>query len=114
VEHVPDPVSGAYDEARRAYAAGCYTASTLLSRKMLMNIAVQEGADEGKHFKEYVQYLASKGFVPPNGEAWVDRIREVGNEATHEIVPKSEEDARRLIWFLEMLLKFIYEMPNRV
>ena len=47
---------------------------------MLMNIAVVQGAEEGLKFIEYVEYLASNGFIT----------------------------------FTEMLLKFIYEFPNRV
>jgi hypothetical protein len=52
--------------------------------------------------------------VPPGGDAWVDHIRKQGNEATHEIDMKSDADARDLISFVEMLLKFIYEFPGRV
>jgi hypothetical protein len=52
--------------------------------------------------------------VPPNGEEWVDHIRQKGNEANHEIVLMSSEDAKDLITFIEMLLKFIYEFPNKI
>jgi hypothetical protein len=52
--------------------------------------------------------------VPPNGRGWVDHIRTKGNEANHEIVLMSAEDALELISFSEMLLKFIYEFPSRV
>ena len=63
---------------------------------------------------EYVQYLADKGFVPPNGKGWVDHIRKKGNEATHEISHMERGDAEELIAFAEMLLKFIYEFPAKV
>jgi hypothetical protein len=57
---------------------------------------------------------ADIGYVPPNGKAWVDHIRKKGNEANHEIVLMKKEDSQELISFVEMLLKFIYEFPNRV
>ena len=79
-----------------------------------MNIAVQQGAAEGLKFIEYVTYLSEKGFVPPNGKHWVDHIRKKGNEATHEIAVMGEQDARDLISFVEMLLRFIYEFPSMV
>ena len=50
----------------------------------------------------------------PDGKAWVNRIREQGNEANHEIVVKSLNDAKEVIGFVEMLLKFIYEFPARI
>lgn len=79
-----------------------------------MNIAVSQGATEGLRFIEYVTYLADKGFVPPNGKHWVDHIRKKGNEATHEIALMTEADAKELISFIEMLLRFIYEFPSMV
>jgi hypothetical protein len=81
---------------------------------MLMNIAVQEGAAEGLKFIEYVTYLSDHGYVPPNGKHWVDHIRKKGNEATHEIALMSDSDARELVSFVEMLLRFIYEFPKMV
>lgn len=79
-----------------------------------MNIGVQQGADEGKSFLYYIDFLAEKGFVPPNGRHWVDHIRKKGNEATHEIALMTASDASELITFSEMLLKFIYEFPNLI
>lgn len=79
-----------------------------------MSIAVSQGAKAGDSFISYVEYLANNGYVPPNGRGWVDHIRKKGNEATHEIVLMTREDAHDLISFAEMLLKFIYEFPSRV
>ena len=79
-----------------------------------MNIAVSQGDEPGKSFISYVEYLATNGFVPPNGKGWVDHIRRKGNEATHEIAIMGEPDAKELITFSEMLLKFIYEFPNKI
>lgn len=114
VAHLPTDVDALYREARNCVAGSNFTASVLVSRKLLMNIGVAQGAEPGKTFVEYVDYLAQKGFVPPNGRGWVDHIRKKGNEATHEIVQMSRADAEELIAFTEMLLKFIYEFPAKV
>jgi hypothetical protein len=79
-----------------------------------MNISVSLGASAGLRFVEYVEFLANAGYVPPNGKAWVDHIRNRGNEATHEIALMQPNDAQDLIQFSEMLLKFIYEFPMKV
>jgi len=79
-----------------------------------MNIAVQQKAKEGLKFIEYVEFLSDNGYIPPNGKGWVDHIRKKGNEATHEILLMSQTDAVELIGFVEMLLKFVFEFPNRV
>ena len=114
VPHVPKDLNDLYEEARRCTGENCFTAAVLLCRKMLMNIAVQEGAKEGLKFIEYVNYLSDKGYVPPNGKHWVDHIRTKANEATHEIALMNQEDARDLLSFVEMILRFIYEFPQRV
>lgn len=114
VSHLPKDIEALYREARNSVAAGCYTAAILACRKLLMNIAVAQNAKPGDSFVSYVEYLAAQGYVPPNGKGWVDHIRKKGNEATHEIVLMSQADAQELISFAEMLLKFIYEFPNKV
>lgn len=114
VQHVPAELNALYEEARRCSSQNCYTAAVLCCRKMLMNIAVQQSAAEGLKFIEYVNFLADNGFIPPNGKHWVDHIRKKGNEATHEIALMTEQDARELISFIEMLLRFVYEFPSMI
>jgi len=112
VNDIPDEqVKSLYNEARNCTSCNAYTASVLCCRKLLMNIAVSKGADEGLKFIKYVEYLSNKGYVPPDGKEWVDHIRKKGNEATHEISIMGKEDSEELITFIEMLLKFIYEFP---
>lgn len=104
-------VAGLYAEARDCFSKNAFTATVLSCRKLLMHIAVAKGDDSGKSFIEYVEYLSAKGYVPPDAKTWVDHIRTKGNEANHEIVIMSEEEAKDLISFSEMLLKLIYEFP---
>ncbi len=114
VGNLPADVERLYAECRSALAAGAFTAAVLACRKLLMNIAVSQGAAAGNTFVSYVEYLATSGYIPPNGRAWVDHIRKRGNEATHEIQLMSRQDATELVTFSEMLLKFVYEFPARV
>ncbi len=107
-----DGVQTLYNQARDCTSLGAYTATALLCRKILMNLAVQHGAEEGKSFIEYIDFLNSKGYVPPNGKDWVDRIRTKGNEATHEIRLIDNKEASQILKFTEMLLKFAYEFPS--
>ena len=114
VNHLPDDLSALYKEARNCVAASSYTGAVLLCKKLLMNIGVMQGAEEGKPFIHYVNYLADQGYIPPNGRGWVDHIRKKGNEATHEIALMTKADCEDLIAFSEMLMKFIYEFPNKI
>jgi len=79
-----------------------------------MHIAVAEGARPGLSFREYVDYLAANGYLPPRGKDWVDHVRDKGNEANHDIVQMKKEGAQTLIRFLQLLLTFLYEFPSQV
>ncbi len=114
VEGLPPEVQALYDEARGSMSVSAYTGAVLLCRKILMHVAVEMKADENLKFIEYVQYLADNHYVPPNAKGWVDHIRTKVNEATHEIVQMSQSEAEQLISFTEILLKLIYELPQRV
>jgi len=110
---LPDSIEALYDEARLAGAMSP-TAAVLAIRKILMHVAVEKGAKEGESFLSYVEFLADSGYVPPDGKGWVDHIRKKGNEANHEITLMSESDAEEMLTFVEMLLRFVYELPRRV
>lgn len=107
-----EEVLSVYEEARRCTAATAFTAAVLLCRKLLMNLASRNGADAGLTFAQYVDYLDSHGYIPPNGKQWVDRIRSKGNDATHELPEMTKDDAEQIVRFTEMLLRFNYEMPR--
>jgi hypothetical protein len=113
VESLPSDIEPIWSEIRKCTSHAAYTAAVLLGRKLLMHIAVGQGASAGKNFVEYVDYLVQNHYSPPNSKTWVDKIRTHGNEATHEIITKGLAEAEDILTFLEMLLKFIYEFPNR-
>ncbi len=114
ISHLPADINDLYEEARICTSQNCFTATVMICRKLLMNVAVDLEAEENLRFIEYVIYLSDKGYVPPQGKHWIDHIRKKGNEANHEIKIMNNDDARDLIVFTEMLLKFNYEFPKMV
>lgn len=114
VKGLPDDVEKLYEESRACTASGAHTAAVLVCRKILMHIAVEKGASSELSFVEYVDYLAGKGYIPPDGKEWVDYIRTKSNEANHEIQVMSQDDAKDLLNFVEMLLRLVYEFKQRL
>lgn len=112
--NLPPDVASLYSEARLCTASSSYTAAVLTCRKILMNVAVDKGASAGESFISYIDYLDSKGYIPPDGRGWVDHIRKKSNDANHEIVLMQRNDAEELITFLAMLLKLVYEFPGKI
>jgi len=114
VDNLPKDIDVLYNEARKCMSVSGCTAAVMLCRKILMNTAVSEGAPQNKSYNEYVQHLADNNYIPPKGKGWVDQIRQKGNEANHEIILMTKEDAENIIQFVGMLLKFIYELPSKI
>ena len=103
-----------YAEARNCFSVNSFTSTVMCCRKILMQIAVDQGADEGMKFVQYVDYLVAKHIVPEKAKAWVGEIRTLGNEANHEIHLMNSDQARNAIDFTSMLLKILYEYPSRM
>jgi hypothetical protein len=114
IDSLPDFIEKLYTEAQRCISVSSYTASVLTCRKLLMHIGHDKGAPEGARFVEYITHLYDHHYIPPDGKGWVDYIRTKGNEANHEIVVSGKEEAIGLLVLTEMLLRIIYELPNRV
>jgi hypothetical protein len=112
VDNLPDLVEPLYNEARRCYSVGAFTATAMACRKILMNVAVQEGAEPNLRFVQYVNFLDENHHVPPKGRNWVEHIKEKGNEANHEIRLVLEPDARQLLLFTQLFLTFVYTFAD--
>lgn len=114
ISNLPEDLERLYEEARQCISVGAYTAAVLVCRKLLMNIAVTEGAPKESTFHSYVEFLANNGIIPAQAKKWVDYIRKRGNEANHEIVIMTRDDAYTLLSFMEVLLRSVYEFPSMI
>lgn len=111
---IPKDIKDLYNEARKCYSVGAYSAVSMCCRKLLMHIAVECGAKENMKFVEYVQYLDDENYIPKNSKKWVDIIRSKGNETTHEIKISDENEAKQLIKFIEIIITLIYEIELEI
>ena len=103
-----------YEEARKCMTINAYTSAVMCCRKILMQIAILNGAKPGLRFVEYVEFILENHISPKGSEDWVKEIRNVGNEANHEIHLMKKEDAEDLIDFVSSLLRNVFEYPARV
>jgi hypothetical protein len=110
IEGIPPDVESAYNEARRCLQVNARTACELMCRKILMHVAVDKGAKEGKTFAFYLDHLESAGYMTPPIRQWATLIKDHGNAATHELAEPDEERAKGTLVFTAELLRLIYEM----
>jgi hypothetical protein len=107
-------VAEAFDEATTALATRCFASCEMVCRKLLVYVAVEQGAGEwtkAKSFAAYVDDLATAGYLTPPMRRLADHIRDRGNATTHELPATTEADARQTLGFTALLLRNIYEVP---
>lgn len=112
--NIPRDIDDLYNEIRKCYSVGAYSAVSMCCRKLLMHIAVQCGAKENLNFIEYVNYLDTENYIPKNSKKWVDIIRNKGNETNHEIKISDQKEAQHLIKFIEIIITLIYEIELEI
>jgi hypothetical protein len=83
-----------------------------MCRKILMHVAVDKGADEGKTFASYIDHLAAEGYVTPPMREWVKLIKDNGNEANHRLASPERRRAEGTLLFTAQLLRSVYEMGH--
>ena len=112
VEHLPQKIEKMYHECRKSYANECYCSVVTVARTTLMHLAVNLGATSGLTFINYIDYLEDNGYIARHNRAWVDKIRQLGNQYVHELDEATAEDAKLAMIFISRLLSNVYEMPE--
>jgi len=110
----------AWTEVRNTLGVGAHTAAVMLCRKMVLHVAIAAGLDpvgsngQGPSFGRSVGFLQEQGYITPPLKLWVDRIRDVGNEANHELPAIEASVALDVAEFTLQLLVLMYELPARM
>ena len=121
---VPDVLSGddlaAWTEALDCLAVGANTAAVMMYRKLLFHIAVthglpeKDGSGRAPNFAKALKHLEDEGVITKHMRPWVTKIKDVGNEANHDIPRTSTDDATAVAKFTRQLILLAYELPAMV
>lgn len=112
IRHLPKSIDQIYSEIRKSMQSGCFNGATMLMRKLIMHISVEEGAKEGKNFTEYIDFLCENHTTPPKSKNKADSVRTLGNDTNHKIENRTREEAQNCFEFIELLLKVNYEFAD--
>ena len=117
---MPPDESAIWNEARACLSVGANSAAVLLCRKLLLHIAVSEGLpaknekDRAPTFAACVDHLIDEGVVSARMRKWVEKVKDIGNDATHELTPITAQQAAEISTFTLQLLVLAYEMDARL
>lgn len=115
IANLPSEIQSIYEEVRSSIQAGAYTGAVMLCRTLITHIAQTElGASAKDTFTANIELLDKSHWIPPKGKHWVDHIKKMGNNATHNLKVFTEGEAKEILDFTAMLLKFGYDFANRL
>lgn len=92
----------------------------MMCRKLLFHIAVahglpeKDGSGRAPNFAKALKHLEDEGVITKLMRPWVDKIKDVGNEANHEIPSTTSEQAMDVAQFTRQLIRLAYELPAMV
>lgn len=120
----PSVLSGddlaAWTEALGCLSVGANTAAVMMCRKLLFHIAVahklpeKDGSGRAPTFAKALKHLEDEGVITKHMRPWVDKIKDVGNEANHEIPSTTTDEAMDVALFTRQLIRLAYELPAMV
>ena len=113
VTNLPADVAQAWREARTAHAVAAYTAAEIMCRKILMHLAVDvANSKAGATFKDYIADLDKAGYISTALKPAVEKVRDRGNAANHDLPASTEADSLVTLKITEHMLRSIYEIPG--
>jgi len=115
-KHWPDDVGRFWLQAHRNLRDGNLDAACVMARSALQ-VTLRLHKAEGANLKQEIADLAKKGLLPPIVREWSDNVRELGNDSAHPRpgqVAASPRDAQDIVQFLDFLLEYLLDLPQRI
>jgi hypothetical protein len=110
----------AWQEVRSCLSVGATTAAVMMCRKLLFHIAAEHGLPEkdakgrAPTFAEALDHLEAEGVFTTRMRPWVERIKDVGNEANHDLASISIDQAMDVARFTRQLINLAYELQAMI
>jgi len=113
VENLPPTVQTAYEQAKKAFNAGLYEACVLMCRKTIEATCKSLNAS-GKNLYHRLEKLKNLGYLDQRLLNWSHEIRDIGNDAAHDVNTEiTIDDAKDILDLTEAILLYIFSLNNR-
>jgi len=109
---MPKQLQNAYTEACKSFVNKCYLAVALICRTIIAYVAIDRGAEPGRKFENYVEYLVEENLLSSLAEAPLNQLRQSAGRAAHQLVDITEMNALVFLSNLDAMLKIIYVEPD--
>lgn len=111
--YLPTKVRGIYKETLEALNNNSPILAGIGLRVLIETICKEKQA-KGYNLYQKIDDLVVKQILTPTGSATLHKIRTLGNDAAHEVMPHSEKQLGLAMDVVEHVLKDVYIIPKKV
>lgn len=86
----------------------------LLSRILIMHVAIEKSAQQNQKFFEYIEYLHKKHILKPQFIKLLNLIRKWGNELNHEYNTFSDENQKTNEQVAKLCIEIVIDILNHL
>lgn len=118
-KYLPETVGKFFYQAISAARRNDMPDTAVIMCRRTLEAAIQDHGETNGWLATRIKNLADKGKITPSLADWAHHIRELGNEAAHDLAPLPEgkdglSRARSLVEFTRLVLMYLYTLPGMV
>jgi Domain of unknown function (DUF4145) len=113
-ESWPVKVRKPFVDAQMMLDEGKSTAIIISACRSVLDVLTKEADGDGKNIFQRIEDLSKKGKITLSIKEWAHIVRELGNDATHDLDGRSNGEVLELINFIKLLLHVLFELPHTI
>ena len=113
-EHTPPNVARYYTQGMENVIKNWDAAGVMFRKVLDVGLKNTFPNDSKGTLYERIKRAADRHDLTPELAKWAHQIRLDGNDAAHDEKPFSEEDAKRLQVFTDLVLRYLFTLPEMV
>jgi len=111
-KHTPSNVANFYIQGMKNIAGNWDAAGSMFRKSLEVGMKEKFPEDGEKSLFERIKLAAKRHDLTPDMAEWAHRIRIDGNKAVHDEEPFSEEEAKSLQTFTQMVFIYLFTLPG--
>ena len=111
-DHLPENVRSYYLQAVSNVKTGPDAAGAMFRKALDVGLKIVDPKNRNKKLAARIDAAAEAGILTKDLAEWSHRIRDEGNDASHDEDPYTREEAEQLHHFTQLVLMYLFTLPG--
>ena len=112
-QSIPEKINDSFIDLQRMFITHMQPHLIISGCRSVLESSLDSLGAEGKTIYAKIENLYQKGIIPITIKDWAHIIRNIGNNAIHDM-EGNREDAQNLINFTKIFLQYSFELPYTI